>query len=202
MTETSTLSVRSLLVAGTALALCSVPAAPMAATKPAQPAAKHAAPKKPPAPVLPEAGPEQREAAGLVFYGPYECELNQGIAIEADDAHAGYVRVKHGKAVYLMKPVLSSTGAVRLEDVKGETLMVQIANKSMLLNVKTGHRLVDDCVSAKQRELIETAARAKAAEAAASAASAAADAASAASAAASAAEAAASAASAAASAPR
>ena len=36
-----------------------------------------------------------------------------------------------------MKPVLSSTGAIRLEDVRGETLMVQIASKSMLLNVKT-----------------------------------------------------------------
>ena len=57
----------------------------------------------------------------------------------------------------LMKPVLSSTGAVRLEDVKGTTLMVQIASKSMLLNVKTGTRLVDECVCPKQRELIEAA---------------------------------------------
>jgi hypothetical protein len=85
---------------------------------------------------------------------------------------------------------------VRLEDVKGTTLMVQIANKSMLLDVKGGHRIVDECVSPKQRELIEAAARLKAAEAAASAASAAAVAASAAAEAASAAEAAASAASA------
>jgi hypothetical protein len=56
-----------------------------------------------------------------------------------------------------MKPVLSSTGAVRLEDVKGTTLMVQIASKSMLLNVKTGTRLVDECVCPQQRELIEAA---------------------------------------------
>ena len=52
--------------------------------------------------------------------------------------------------------------------------MVQIASKSMLLNVKTGHRIVDDCISPKQRELIEAAKAekaAKAAEAAASAAS-------------------------------
>jgi hypothetical protein len=52
--------------------------------------------------------------------------------------------------------------------------MVQIANKSMLLDVKGGHRLVDDCVSPKQRELIEDVAKAKEAEAAAAAASAAA----------------------------
>ena len=62
-----------------------------------------------------------------------------------------------------MKPVLSSTGAIRLEDVRGETLMVQIAAKSMLLNVKTGHRIVDDCISPKQHELIEAAKAAKAA---------------------------------------
>jgi hypothetical protein len=68
-----------------------------------------------------------------------------------------------------MKPVLSTTGAVRLEDVKGQTLMVQIATKSMLLNVKTGRRIVNECISARQRELIAEAA-AKAAEAAASAA--------------------------------
>jgi hypothetical protein len=46
---------------------------------------------------------------------------------------------------------------VRLEDVKGETLMVQIASKSMLLNVKTRHRIVDACISPRQRELLEAA---------------------------------------------
>ncbi|HZT56858.1 MAG TPA: hypothetical protein VFA35_11565, partial [Burkholderiaceae bacterium] len=68
------------------------------------------------------------------------------------------------------KPVLSSTGAIRLEDLRGDTLMVQIASKSMLLNVRTAQRIVDDCVSPKQRELIEAARVAKAAAAAASAA--------------------------------
>lgn len=61
---------------------------------------------------------------------------------------------------------LAVTGAVRLEDVLDETLMVQIASKSMLLNVKTGRRIVDECVSPKQRELIETARAEKTAEAA------------------------------------
>ena len=69
-----------------------------------------------------------------------------------------------------MKPVLSSTGAIRLEDVKGETLMVQIASKSLLLNVKTARRVVDDCISPKQRELIASAKAATEAEAAAKAA--------------------------------
>ena len=50
-----------------------------------------------------------------------------------------------------MKPVLSSTGALRLEDVKGRMLMLQIANKSMLLDTQVGQRIVDGCVHEKQR---------------------------------------------------
>jgi hypothetical protein len=41
--------------------------------------------------------------------------------------------------------------------------MVQIASKSMLLDVKSAHRIVDDCVSPKQRELMAEAQAAKAA---------------------------------------
>jgi len=65
--------------------------------------------------------------------------------------------VKHGKNTYVMKPVLSSTGALRLEDLREEALMVQIASKSMLLNTKTGTRIVDACVSPKQREMADAA---------------------------------------------
>ena len=124
-----------------------------AATKPAK---KKSAPAKPAEPAPPEAAnAEQIEAAGRVYYGIYACEFNQAINIAASPKYPSYVDVKHGKADYVMKPVLSSTGAIRLEDVRGETLMVQISSKSMLLNVKTGQRLVDDCISPKQRELME-----------------------------------------------
>lgn len=126
-------------------------------------------PAKSPAFVIAPADPEQISAAERVFYGVYDCEFNQSINIAASAEHFAYVDLKLAKSNYLMKPVLSSTGAVRLEDVRNETLMVQIASKSMLLNVKTGQRLVDACVSPKQRELIEVARAAKA-EAAASAA--------------------------------
>jgi hypothetical protein len=144
-----------------------LPDAALAQAKPAKPKATRPAAKKPPAaPALPEATPEQIEAATLVFYGRYDCELNQAIDVTPNSKRAGYIDVKHGKLTYLMKPVLSSTGAVRLEDVKGQTLVVQIANKSMLMDVKAGRRLVDECVSARQRELIEAAAKLKAQEAA------------------------------------
>ena len=159
----------SVIAVAAALALCAaVPVATAQTATPKKPTAKKAAPAKkvvePPAPVA--AAPEQVDAAGRVFYGAYDCEFKQTIDIVESPKYPAYVDVKHGKTEYLMKPVLSSTGAIRLEDVRGETLMVQISSKSMLLNVKTAKRIVDDCVSPKQRELIETARVAKAAEAA------------------------------------
>jgi len=52
---------------------------------------------------------------------------------------------------FVTKPVLSSTGALRLEDVKGVGLLLQIANKSMLMDTRQGVRLVDACTHEKQR---------------------------------------------------
>ena len=139
------------------------PAAKPAAKAAAKPAP--AAPKKPEM-IIPEAYPEQVKAAEMVYYGKYDCEFNQTVDIEQSPKHSSYVVVKHNKGEWLMKPVLSSTGAIRLEDVRGETLMVQIASKSMLLNTMTARRIVDECISPKQRELIEAAKVAKAASAA------------------------------------
>ena len=161
------------LLQGAALVTLCVFAAAATAAEPAKAAKPVAAKasKKAPAPVKPvetspsEATTEQIDAAERVYYGLYDCEFNQSVDIEKHPKHNAYVNVKSGKSVWVMKPVLSSTGAIRLEDVKGETLMVQIASKSMLLNVKTARRIVDECISPKQRELIAAAKAAKEAEA-------------------------------------
>ncbi|MEO5844905.1 MAG: hypothetical protein ABIQ33_08680 [Caldimonas sp.] len=148
-----------------AFSATSVVAADAPAKPPAKPAAKTKA-KAAPAPAaytVPDAQPDQVKAAELVFYGPYDCEFQQTVNITQSPKHSAYVDVKHGAKAWLMKPVLSSTGAIRLEDVRGETLMVQIASKSMLLNVKSAQRIVDDCISPKQREMIAEAKAAKAA---------------------------------------
>ena len=155
---------------GIATAQTAAPATPAAAKPAAKPAAKAKAPAKKAAPAkaepVPEAAtPEQISAAERVYYGLYDCEFNQTVDISINPKYPAWVDVKHGKSMYLMKPVLSSTGAVRLEDLRGEALMVQIASKSMLLNTKTGTRIVDACVSAKQRELMEAAKVAKSADA-------------------------------------
>ncbi len=126
-------------------------AAPAKAPKPTatKPAPKAAAA---PAKTLPAANAEQLAAAGIAHLGDYPCELGESVSVQATPKHEGYLDVHHKKAVHTMKPVLSSTGALRLEDVSGRMLMLQIANKSMLMDVKVGQRVVDGCVHDKQRE--------------------------------------------------
>ena len=120
--------------------------------------AKLAVKKVAPVELPPEAASEEQvSVAERVYYGEYFCDFKQTVQIKASEKHPAYVDLRFGPSTYLMKPVLSSTGAVRLEDVKGTALMVQIPSKSMLLNVKTGTRLVDECVCPQQRELIEAA---------------------------------------------
>ena len=149
-----------------ALILSAVAAAPaLGADRSKQPA--KAAAKPTPAFTVADASPDQVKAAELVYYGTYDCEFNQSVNVVQSAKHPAYVDVKFGHGTWLMKPVLSSTGAIRLEDVHGETLMVQIASKSMLLNVKAGKRLVDECLSPKQHEIVDAEKAAKAAAAAA-----------------------------------
>lgn len=141
-----------------ALALTSVSAlAQQAAPAEKKPAAAKKAPAKkaaaaPAAKTLTPASQEQLMAAERTYFGDYECDFKQTIQIAMNPKSPGYVDVAFKKATYTMKPVLSSTGALRLEDVTGRTLLIQIANKSMLMDVKVGQRLVDDCVHEKQRE--------------------------------------------------
>lgn len=139
-----------------ATAFAAEPAPAPAKPKPAaaKPAAKPA-PKKgaPAAKPLAPASPEQIAAAERTHFGEYQCDFNQTVQIAMNPKAPGYVDVAFKKNTYTMKPVLSSTGALRLEDVTGRTLLIQIANKSMLMDVKVGQRLVDDCVHEKQREM-------------------------------------------------
>ena len=124
------LALRSTLALALGLSVTGIAVAQTTAAKPAAKSAKaapKAAAKAPPVDLTPPASPEQIDAAQRVYYGVYDCETDQKVDIIADPKHEHYVEVKHLKSVFVMKPVLSTTGAVRLEDVRGETLMVQIA---------------------------------------------------------------------------
>lgn len=144
------------------MAHAATPPAKAAASK-AKPKAKGKAAAKPtPAPVvetLPTAETEQLAALERVHFGLYACEFGKSLTVALDTRHTGYATLTLGKQTWTMKPVASSTGAIRLEDVKGQTLLLQILTKSMLLDVKTGHRLVDGCVhpvqKAAEEELIK-----------------------------------------------
>ncbi|CAN5326279.1 hypothetical protein BH09PSE5_BH09PSE5_06470 [soil metagenome] len=174
---------------GNAFAQASAPAAPKPAPSPkpaakpavaakptapaaSKPATRPAAAKRPakPAPVvvieapLPVASAEQISAAEKIFYGVSDCEFKQTLDVSINAKHPAYVDVKFDKKTWTMKPVLSSTGALRLEDVKNTAVMIQIAQKSMLLNTVTGQRLVDECSTPKQREELELLRKAAAAE--------------------------------------
>ena len=76
----------------------------------------------------------------------------QTLLVDRSEANPGYVNLSLGKQKWLMKPVLSATGAIRLEDVRGQALLVQILTKSMVLDTKSGKRMVDACVHEVQRK--------------------------------------------------
>jgi Flp pilus assembly protein TadG len=131
-------------------------AAAKPAAKPVAKASKPAArtPPKKTAPVetpLAKAEGEQLAAAAMTHFGDYACEFDQSINVNVTPKNDGYVDVRFKAQTWTMKPVLSSTGALRLEDVKGRMLMLQIANKSMLMDTQLGQRVVDGCVHEKQR---------------------------------------------------
>jgi hypothetical protein len=108
--------------------------------------ARRAAPA--PAPVeldLPAAAGEQTAAASMTHFGEYQCEFNQKLVVGMNKKHDAYLDVTFGNRIYTMRPVLSHTGAIRLEDVRGQMLIVQIATKSMMMDTQAGRRVVDDC---------------------------------------------------------
>jgi hypothetical protein len=106
-----------------------------------------------PAPVVEVAAADEQQlrAAQAIHLGESECEFNQKINIKPSERHPGYVDLSFDRRTYVMKPMITSTGALRLEDVQKEALLIQIANKTMVLNQKTGQRMVDNCVHAAQR---------------------------------------------------
>jgi hypothetical protein len=148
----ASLSLALVLASSSVLAQqAATPAKPAAAkvTKVAKASKPAKAPEKVEVP-LPAAEGEQLAAAALTHFGNYDCEFKQTVQVGMNPKYDGYIDVRFGKQVYTMKPVLSSTGALRLEDVRGQTLMLQIAYKSMLMDVQAGHRIVDECVHEKQ----------------------------------------------------
>ena len=68
----------------------------------------------------------------------------------------GYFNVRGKGFSYRMHPVVTSTGAIRLEDQHdGGAVWLQLANKSMLMDQKAGKRLADECSTPAQVAVAE-----------------------------------------------
>ena len=90
--------------------------------------------------------------AQRVYTGRIQCELGADITVTPDEKNPGFFNVSAGKQRYYMHPVESRTGAIRLEDGRAEAMMLQLGNKSMVMNQKLGQRVADDCQTAEQKQ--------------------------------------------------
>ena len=88
--------------------------------------------------------------AQRVVLGKVPCELGAQVAVSAHQSVPGRFVLEHGRQRFHMVPVLTSTGAIRLEDTSSGAVWLQLANKSMLMDQKQGRRLADACMNADQ----------------------------------------------------
>ncbi|MBB5392083.1 MULTISPECIES: hypothetical protein [unclassified Herbaspirillum] len=100
-------------------------------------------------PVLPQiikapAASQPTWATQLVT-GNFNCELGNKVELRMDGRVTDGVTLVWKGNSYLMNPVGTSTGAVRLENKSEGLVWIQIPSKSMLLNSKIGQQLANDC---------------------------------------------------------
>jgi hypothetical protein len=84
-----------------------------------------------------------------VYVGEIPCELGAKVTVKPL-RREGFFLVSRGVNRFVMHPVESRTGAIRLEDPARGALWLQLGNKSMLMNQKEGKRLADECQSPEQ----------------------------------------------------
>lgn len=99
--------------------------------------------------------PAELAIAERVQVGHLPCELGASVTLVQDAKAPGYFDMQGKNFKYRMFPVLTSTGAIRLEDQKAGAVWLQLANKSMLMNQKLGIRLADECMSPAQMVVAE-----------------------------------------------
>jgi len=94
--------------------------------------------------------PQELAIAEHVEVGRIPCELGVVVNVAAVAGVPGYFDVWGKNFKFKMAPVVSSTGAIRLEDQEAGAVWLQLSNKSMLMNYKTGSRLADACMTPLQ----------------------------------------------------
>jgi hypothetical protein len=147
-------SLSAVAVAQTTPPAAAKPAAKKTATKPASRTAVELATPLEDADPSDKLSAAELEIAKRVYVGDIPCELGAKVVIKARKRE-GYFLVTHGINRFVMHPVESRTGAIRLEDPQRGALFLQIANKSMLMNQKEGKRLADECMSPEQAKFAD-----------------------------------------------
>jgi hypothetical protein len=127
----------------------SAPAKAKAAKK--APAKKAAAVAEPVSATNDNLGPGQLSMADRVLTGVANCEFKEKVDIEKIEGHSGNFKLTFDRKTYIMVPEETTTGAIRLVDTGGAVVWVQIPIKSMLMNQREHHRMVDDCQEDEQR---------------------------------------------------
>jgi len=93
--------------------------------------------------------------AEQVHTGRMVCELGNSVTVTPDTQAPGSFFLQLRQHRYHMTPVVSATGAIRLEDAQAGAMWLQLPNKSMLMNSKLGQRMADECQSPAQMAVAE-----------------------------------------------
>ena len=93
---------------------------------------------------------EQMAIANRVLVGKINCELGTVVTMTNDMQSPGRFFLDMGNKRYALLPVVTSTGAIRLEEESSGAVWLQLGNKSMLMNQREGKRLADDCMNPDQ----------------------------------------------------
>jgi hypothetical protein len=145
--------IASLAAAASAQTTKPAPAKKPVSVKKVAPASKRqaieeATPTEEPDPAL-KLTEAELEIAKRIYVGEIPCELGAKVSVKAMKRE-GFFFVSRGINKFVMHPVESRTGAIRLEDPVRGALWLQLGNKSMLMNQKEGKRLADECQSPEQ----------------------------------------------------
>jgi hypothetical protein len=96
----------------------------------------------------------QLDIAARVLTGKADCEFSQAVDVDAVADRPGMFKVSYKGQSYMMVPEETTTGAVRLFNRRTGMVWLQIPSKSMLLDGREGHRLVDRCTQSEQRAAV------------------------------------------------
>ena len=151
LTAAAVLAALSTLTLSSAFAQGATPAV-NAKAKAKKPAAKAA---EPVSATNDNLDPGQLSMADRVLTGVADCEFKQKVDVEKIDGHSGNFKVTFDHKTYIMVPEETTTGAIRLVDTGGAVVWIQIPMKSMLMNQKEHHRLVDGCQEDEQRIAVQ-----------------------------------------------